>query len=292
MRRPRAIYFNDARHYYLFVFEPPMTLEDARRPVDEAAGTAVDTFIYGVARGDGLFYPTRKGKQFGVDIQPFENPMYWRVWHNMQSLSDRGLDPLGVLVDRAHEKGMEFFASFRMGTFEAVEPYVPGAAGERGLADPANGGDGLADPQTRDQQFAVLEELATRYPVDGLELDFAMAPGGGSSYVGLDRVTEHTPALTEYVRRLAEMVRGRPGGAGQVGARVYPTEPMNLAQGLDVRAWLRDGLVDYVTPMMYGYLQIDSDMPFRLACRGGPPGGCLRLWDAAALREGGIEAVR
>ena len=56
-RRRRPIYFNDARHYYLFVFEPPLTLEDARRPIDEVAGTAIDTFIYGGERGDGLFYP-------------------------------------------------------------------------------------------------------------------------------------------------------------------------------------------------------------------------------------------
>ena len=47
-RKRRTIYFNDARHYYLFVFEPPMTMQDAWRPVDEVAGTAVDTFIYGV----------------------------------------------------------------------------------------------------------------------------------------------------------------------------------------------------------------------------------------------------
>ena len=53
MRQQRTIYFNDARHYYLFVFEPPMILEDAWVPVDEVAGTSVDTFAYGVARGDG-----------------------------------------------------------------------------------------------------------------------------------------------------------------------------------------------------------------------------------------------
>ena len=44
MKRKRIIYFNDARHYYLFVFEPPMTLADAWVPVDEVAGTSVDTF--------------------------------------------------------------------------------------------------------------------------------------------------------------------------------------------------------------------------------------------------------
>ena len=83
MRRRRTIYFNDARHYYLFVFEPPMTLEEAWRPIDEAAGTAVDTFAYGVERGDGLFYPSKVGMRFGEDIQPFRFAGYWRVWHNM-----------------------------------------------------------------------------------------------------------------------------------------------------------------------------------------------------------------
>ena len=50
-RRPRKIYFNDARHHYLYAFEPPMTREDAHRPVDELASTAIDTFIYGVETG-------------------------------------------------------------------------------------------------------------------------------------------------------------------------------------------------------------------------------------------------
>ncbi len=45
MKRARSIYFNDARHYYLFVHEPPMRLEDAWGPVDEVAGTGVDTFV-------------------------------------------------------------------------------------------------------------------------------------------------------------------------------------------------------------------------------------------------------
>ena len=76
MRQKRTIYFNDARHYYLFVFEPPMRLEDAWRPIDEVAGTSVDTFIYGVSRGDGLFYPSEKGLRFGSDVDSFEHSAY------------------------------------------------------------------------------------------------------------------------------------------------------------------------------------------------------------------------
>mgnify|MGYP003321265411 CR=1 FL=1 len=112
MRKSRSIYFNDARHYYLFVFDPPMRLEDAWRPVDEVSGTAVDTFVYGVSRGDtGLFFPSEVGMRFGADLQPFQNAYEWRSWENMESLISRGLDPLTVLIDRAHEKNMEFFAS-------------------------------------------------------------------------------------------------------------------------------------------------------------------------------------
>ena len=114
MRRKRTIYFNDARHYYLFVFEPPMTMEDAWGPVDEVAGTAVDTFIYGVEREDGIFYPSKATTQFGEDRRPFKDAYEWRTWENMKSLEARGLDPLTVLIDRAHEKGIQIICSMRM----------------------------------------------------------------------------------------------------------------------------------------------------------------------------------
>ena len=91
-----------------------MTLEDAWRPVDEVAGGAVDTFIYGVERGDGLYYPSKVGEQFkyGEHKTEFRQAAYWRTWRNMQSLTDRSLDPLTVLIDRAHEKGFKYVAGF------------------------------------------------------------------------------------------------------------------------------------------------------------------------------------
>ena len=261
MRRPRTIYFNDARHYYFFVFEPPMHLQDAWRPIDEVAGTSVDTFIYGVARGDGLFYPTQKGKRFGQGVDEFDMGVYWRVWENMQSLIDRRLDPLRVLVDRAHEKGMDFFASFRMGSYEAANPAGSNLTGEPGFGEPSQGGRGFANPGVRDAQFSVLEELATGYPVEGLELDFSAWFGSAPPYFRSEEVQEYTPVMTEHVRRISEMVRQREGEAGQIGARVPPTEEMCLGIGLDVRSWLREGLIDYVTPMLYLYFQVDADMP-------------------------------
>ncbi len=251
MRQHRTIYFNDARHYYLFVFEPPMRLEDAWRPVDEVAGTAVDTFIYGVSRTDGLFYPSKIGLRFGEDMRPFDFSAYWRVWENMQSLIDRGLDPLTVLIDRAHQKGMDFFASLRMGGYGGMAPQHAIAAGGRGFVH----------PEVRDHQFAVLEELATRYPVEGVEMDFAAAPGGSPFWLKPEDAPEYTPVMTDFVRKVADVVRNRPGEPGQIGARVYPTEELNRKTGLDVHTWLEEGLIDFVVPMVYVFFVLDANMP-------------------------------
>lgn len=212
MRKQRTIYFNDARHYYLFVFEPPMRLEDARVPVDEVAGTAVDTFVFGVSRADGLFYPSRIGLMFGDDLRPFQQVHEWRAWENMQSLIARGLDPLTVLVDRAHEKGMDFIASLRMGAYG-------GMAAEHALH---TGGRGFVHPEVRDHQRAILEELATRYAVEGVELDFAASPGGSPFWLRKEDVSEYTPVMTEFVREIAQIVRNRPGAPARRGRESTP----------------------------------------------------------------------
>jgi hypothetical protein len=248
MRQSRTIYFNDARHYYLFAFEPPMRLEDAWVPIDEVAGTGVDTFAYGVERGDGLFYPSRVGMLFGSDMQPFEQAPYWRSWHNMQSLIERGLDPLKILVDRSHEKGLDFWASLRMASYGGQDPAMR----------LENGGGGLAHKEVRRHQLAVARELATEYETQGIELDFAL-PGGGPHILRREDVEKATPILTDYVEEIAEIVRGQQNST--LGVRILPTEAMNLAQGLDVRDWLKRGLIDFVVPMRYGYMILDADMP-------------------------------
>jgi hypothetical protein len=250
MRKKRIFYVSDARHYYLFVFEPPMNIRDAWQAVDEAAGTNVNTFVYMVERGDGLFYPSKVGKRFGSNMKPFDSVAYYRVWHNMQSLIDRGLDPLTVLIDRAHEKGMEFIASLRTTGYLGMDEKhrVPE-------------GRGLLHQEVRDHQFAVLSELANDYETDGIELDLSLAPGGGPFPVREEEAAEGATVITDWIRQISEMVRGRNRGAGAIGVRVYPTEETNIRYGLDVRSWLDAGLVDYVVPSAYIYFNLDTDMP-------------------------------
>ena len=92
-----------------------MALEDAWRCVDDVAGTSVDTFCYMVERGDGLFYPSKVGGQFGSDMvdSGFWLVAFYRAWHNMKSLEERGLDPLRVIIDRCHEQGVGAATAYR-----------------------------------------------------------------------------------------------------------------------------------------------------------------------------------
>ena len=254
MRQRRTIYFNDARHYYLFVFEPPMRLQDAWAPVDEVADTAVDTFVYGVSRDDGWFYPSKVGLRFGEDqVGKFDMAAYWRVWENMQSLIDRDLDPLQVLIDRAHERGMDFIPSLRMGAYAGLDKAL----------QTVNGGPGMANASVREFMHRAVAELATDYETEGVELDFAAAPGGTGAWFPPDEAQMRGPEMTDWLRQASDTVRHRAGGEGLLGARVYPTAEVNRKKGLEVERWLDEGLVDYLVPMVYGLSILDGAMPIQ-----------------------------
>ena len=250
MRNRRTIYHNDARHYYLWLYDPPMRMKDAWRPIDEVAGTAVDTFSYCVARGDGLFYPSKAGLMFGSDKRPFTNAIAWHAWHAMHSLMDRGLDPLRVLIDRAHDTGMTFWADLRLATYGGIDTRL----------EVDNGGRYFAESEVRDHLGGIARELILDYSSDGIELDFAIAKGSRPSYLRPNDVERYTPIVTQWIADLADVVRNRNGG-GTIGARVFPVEKLNLQQGLDVRTWLAEGIVDFVVPMMYEYNRLDPNMP-------------------------------
>ena len=252
MRKQRTIYHNDARHYHLWLHDPPIRLKDAQRPVDDVAGTGVDTFSYCVERGDGAFYPTKVGLLFGTDKQPFSSSITWHAWEAFRSLSDDGYDPLQILIDRAHEKGMEFWADLRLAQYGGMDPKFA----------VENGGRYFAETGVREHFSAMSRELVVDYNSDGLELDFTIANGTHHSYLRPEDVEQYTSVITEWVKSVSEMVKRFSGPQCAIGARVYPLEETNLRQGLDVREWLANGILDFVVPMQYEYNSLDPNMPF------------------------------
>ena len=276
MGKRRLIFYNDSRHYHMYCYEPPMRPEDAWAPVDEIAGTGVDTFAYGFGLGPTMFHDTKVGEIFGSHVKAFaqDEPsnLYalsaWRAYENVMSLINRGLDPLELIIGRAHEKGMEFIGSLR--TTHSSDPADPVNAHnwqfridhpEWCLQGRGKHNFNWVYPEVRAERFALIEEAVNRYDLDGLEIDFVFQP----FYFEDGEVEQNIDVLTDFLRdaqgaaKKAAETRGRPIA---LGARVLPTLRGNLAAGLDVPTWLEQGLLDFVVPYIYGEHQIDADFPF------------------------------
>ncbi|MBM3802391.1 MAG: hypothetical protein FJW26_08810 [Acidimicrobiia bacterium] len=291
-KRRRLIYHNDTRHWFLYVFEPPLSLKDAYRPVDEIAGTGVDTLVCHL--GDGgiygakLFYNTKLGLDWtqpsGEHVEVSGD--WWRAARNLASLRERGLDVLKILVDRAHEKGIELFGSLRMNGVglpaDAPEAIGQSAANIAGkdefaggvripgssvrLAMPAGPFYGFLEnhadfghPKIRERCFAIFEEAANNYDVDGLELDFTITP----FYFKPNQVKQNTPLMTELVRKISQLLHQGGRRKRALAVRVFPTEALNTNAGLDVHTWMGQGIVDIVVPLFYGGgNHLDPQMPY------------------------------
>ena len=91
------------------------------------------------------------------------------------------------------------------------------------------------------------EELLARYDPDGLELDFLRF----SRHLTPGKEREQAPLMTEFVRsvRMAANAAGKARGRRiALSARVPEWRTAARAFGLDVAAWVREGLVDEVVP--------------------------------------------
>ncbi len=263
----RLLFYNDSRHYYLYCYDPPISLADVRAPVDELLGTRVDTLVYGSGPGATVFHNTRVGEIWGERFDGFDTMYAYRAAENIRSLIERGLDPLDALIDRAHEKDIEFFASLRM-----ANPGPPDSDSvfnskfnldhpEWCLRTRSSSNFNYVHPEVRAERFALAEEYVSRYDVDGLELDWVFEP----VFFEEGEVEENTPLMTGFVREIRQAVDKAAGEQGRsilLGARVLPTRDGNLAAGLDVPTWIHEGLLDFVVPNFYGCQDLDVDFPF------------------------------
>jgi hypothetical protein len=138
-----------------------------------------------------------------------------------------------------------------------------------------------ARPEVRRHYWVLLEEIANRYDLDGLELDFMRFPyhfrigqelAGGALLTGWLR----------EVRKLTDGVAQRLGHPVRLGVRV-PADPETARQmGLDAVAWARAGLVDLVTIAPF-WETSDFNMPVRQWRR--------LLEGAGAALAGGLEIL-
>ena len=110
MQKPKLIYYNDSRHYLMYRYDPPLSRHVLQQPVDEILGTGVDTLFFGLASGSTFLHDSRVGKRWGEGVSDHNSGiMWWRAAKNLERALADGLDPLQVVIDRAHEKDIQMY---------------------------------------------------------------------------------------------------------------------------------------------------------------------------------------
>ena len=257
----RMLYVSDPSTISRLVLPDPVTEADLRRWVDWLADSGVDTFDQELfSQGWTVYW---KSEKYEYDQRPQHR--------HFLPLIESGTMPVEILIDQSHKRGMRFIGGFRMndghaghnrragiGVAEFIESHP-----ELRLHDPRPG-QSFQEPEAldftfeevRDFTFGVVEEAATRFAIDGVELCFRE-----TAYFPPDEAPGRAHLMTELIRRVRAML-DKCGAQKRLvlGARVFASTAECARQGLDVPGWIRAGLLDYVSPADSMYA--DFNVPY------------------------------
>ena len=257
MGKPRMMFYHDGRHPHIYLYEPPMQREEYEAAIDELSGTTIEAVMFGLAEGRTFLHDTKVGELWGHNVDKWPHLIWRRTHQNAKHLIEEGNDPLRVVCDRAHEKGMLLYPTLlvqvgsdvrgsdratwvRCSDFRFENKHLEiGAKGDLDSSFPGFDGLDFKHEEVREERFAVIEEVLTSYPVDGFELQLNNLP----YYFHPDEVEAGRPIMTEWVGRVYEAVK-RSGAERELAVRIPADVDECMAVGMDVREWLARGTVD------------------------------------------------
>ncbi|MBI5396491.1 MAG: hypothetical protein HZA91_14445 [Verrucomicrobia bacterium] len=205
---------------------------------------------------------------FPSDVDPTwkqyrpEQPMSkFRSYDYIMRYLHAGGDPVRDTLEACRKSGKDFFISYRMNDHHYVTDRdwpshnaIWREHPEYWLGDSDTSPYTKKDnvrlfnyllPPVRDYYFAILQELCTKYDVDGVELDFQRFP----KFFPSDKLDEGARVMTAFVRRIKEMMDriGRERGKSlKLCIRVPETLAKCQEAGLDVPGWDSAGLVEMI----------------------------------------------
>ncbi|MGI6153178.1 MAG: glycoside hydrolase family 10 protein [Christensenellaceae bacterium] len=219
-----------------------------------------------------------------VAVRPFADALYdsehypWSHLVSGAQGTDPGFDPLAVLVELAHEKGLRIEAWLNPYRVQHPEhgpdvlsedsPAVQNASWVRkqtGLwLDP-----GL--PEVRELVINGVAEIVENYEVDGIHFDDYFYPEGNTSAFDAQTYAQYGEGmeLAEWRRQnINEMVKGAYAAVKEVNPSVsFGISPQGNntnnynEQHCDINLWMEQpGYADYIMPQLYwGFNYVGSD---------------------------------
>ena len=284
----RLIYNSDADNMFLYK-KPPMTPEMLYPYIDEVAETGVTSFFMCPNYGMPMIFPTKVAKMIGEDIS---HELASKITHdpkplstecaivNLRSLIEAGHDPLGLVINRARQNGMEAFVTFRLNEVHWVgkkdafilshfwKEHPEWHIGKNGdslsqvyldilgprtnsvVAGWLSGGFNFAIPEVREHKLAQMREICERFDLDGLDIDFQRFP----MYFKIGEEQKHLKTMTKWIREIRKManeVGAKRGRRILLSARIMAKPEQNIAIGLDPFAWAQEDLLDFITISHY-----------------------------------------
>ena len=250
-RGSRRIHFvSDPSSIAVGLLPDPVEADHLRRWVDMVADSGVDILQQDAYhKGCTIYW---RSDRFQYDPR--------RQHRRFLPMLDAGTQPLQVLLDQSHERGMAFIAGLRMNDnhgrahfpdrAEFVESHP-----EWWLPDTREAGPNrelwegrmldFTFDGVRDFVLEVVRELVSRFDVDGLEMTFREG-----AYFPSPEGRDRAHLMTDLVRRIRGLLdeRSREDGRKTLGARVFSTIDECLDLGLDVPTWIAEGLIDCLSP--------------------------------------------
>lgn len=268
--RHRLIYNNDGT-YALgnFMFhQRPLSVEDAKAYVDVVANTQVTTYMI-CSGSDYPYYRSKYGRVFGDDRNgtldcgcDTANHKYMvSYYRNHLNLEKEGTDIIRVCLQQAKERKMEAFISYRMNDvhFNDTASHCPVEYTDFWIAHPeywmnedigwkSRGALNFSFQEVREQKINMITEQLDKYGelLDGYDLDFMRF----FVYFKSEEGEKNAPLMTDLVKTVRAEINELSAKRGKkilLSARVAPDLDFCLKKGLDIKEWVRQGLLDFIT---------------------------------------------
>ena len=252
MRKPKIMFYHDGRHPHIYRYEPPMQKEEYEACIDELVATPIEAVSFCLGEGRTMLHDTKVGELLGHNVDKWDHLAFHRAHKNAKHLIDEGSDPLRIVCERARKWGIGLYPTLlvqnpaaksvpmRASDFRKENPHLEiGAGGDVDPSHPGFEGLDFKHKAARDERYSIIEEAVNEYPVDGFELQLNNMP----YFFHPNEIDAGRPIMTEWVGRVHEAVK-QSGIDRELAVRVpYRTEDYE-ATGLDLREWIRLGIVD------------------------------------------------
>ena len=308
MPKPNFMFYHDGRHPLIYMYEPPIQKEEYEAGVDELLGTPVQAINFCLGDGRTVLHDTQVGELWGHNMGQWPHIIFRRAHQNAKHLIEQGHDPLKLICDRAHGKGMLVYPTLlvqqgrgpreedvRCSDFRFGNTHLEiGAHDDVDESFPGYTCLDFMQEAVRDERFALIEETLNKYEVDGFELQMNYFP----YYFHPDQVEAGCAVMTAWIRRVYEAVKTS-GSGRELAIRIPVSVTGSLSIGLDVSTWINEGIVDVLIGQGFSGTELVHQMlNFRPLVQAAKDKSCRilaavqSLVDSDRLHEAPIEIIR